>query len=80
MPPGCSAVETVSSKMCEQCVPHIFQLLATQACSVSQAICWLGRGLARDKCFSTYCRPGNVFYRAELRNLKTADGHVLVSL
>lgn len=80
MPSGCSAVETASSKMCEQWVPHVFQLLATQACSVSQTICRFGRGLARDKCFSTYCRPGNVFYRAELHNLKTADGHVLVSL
>lgn len=29
---------------------------------------------AAEKCFSTHCRTGNVFYRAELHSLKTADG------
>lgn len=48
MPPGWSAAETSSSKMCEQWSPPIFQFLATQACSGSQAICWLGRGCKQE--------------------------------
>lgn len=36
--------------MHEHCIwePHIFQLLATQTCSVNQTICWLGRGCKQE--------------------------------